>query len=392
MLFSNSQVNAELRYSRESLRVYYYLRHSLKTLRYVAAGYFKGLLSETTLCSPFPVIPGYTSLCNYTHADLGNSWYCGQPRKLGLTCADWNILKDMEFIDPFPINKAEMHVADVLGRPPKSRLIPSRILIKVEGGAQQTPAWPCPVRNMADTWRLGRPRGYFLHQKWFRTDCKQTHNTPDRSRQCFRNTTLVLAGDSNLMKMFEVLASRMQCTVLMEPGTEWHRPRSCVREDIQFHMSWLLHGFPNHPGSDHWAKRSQFQEVSDQIRAVPDKGKYIVLVHLFIHYSIHHYSVLYDRLLAVRKATELLLRRNPDVKVVIRGPHVAQNGWPPILGGDMAGPLMRELHVKAFQGLHERVAYIDFWDMTIAGENPDFHPVPMVNNAMVDVFMDHVCS
>ncbi|XP_012945471.1 NXPE family member 3-like [Aplysia californica] len=386
-------MNAEVTYPRETLRAYFYLRHVSKCLRYVAAGFFKGHVSEATLCSPFPLIPGYKNLCNFSDVTYGNSWYCGRPRKLGLTCADWHSVRDMEFTRPFALSDVDMSLTEQLRKPPLLRLIPSTVILHVDKGTPIRPEKACPGKHFQDTWQLDRPRGYFLHKQWVRSDCRRQWPDPPTDAACLTNTTIVFTGDSNFLSWFVILKSRLGCELVIEQGTTtWHRPRSCVRADVNFHMSWRLHGFPNHPVSDHWAPRSDFLEVTDQLDSVPDRGRYVVAIHLFLHYSIHHYSVLYSRLLAVRKAAESLLDRNPDALVMVRGPHTAYSGWPPVLGGDMAGPLMRELTVRAFRGVHERVLYLDFWDMSTASENSEFHPELYINEAMVQVFLDHVCS
>ncbi|GFN77551.1 nxpe family member 3 [Plakobranchus ocellatus] len=99
------QIQAELTFSREALRAHDYLRHVTKVMRYIAGGFSKGPLSEATLCSPFPEIPGYPDLCNYSHPVYGLSWFCGKPRKPELQCEDWVSIRDMEFFAPLPLTQ-----------------------------------------------------------------------------------------------------------------------------------------------------------------------------------------------------------------------------------------------------------------------------------------------
>ena len=390
---SDIQVKVELKYSREALRIYYFLRNVAKCLRYVAAGFLKGHLGESTPCSPFPAIPGYRDLCNFTDlTPFGSPWYCGKPRKLGLTCTDWQMIRDMEFIEPLPLSSAETRLVAQLGQPPQIRAIPSLIGVKALRGTPKLPTRPCARQNFSSTWKLDKPRGYFLHRKWFRTDCRQSTHTPLTDMACLTNTTIIFAGDSNIMNWFHLLETRLHCRLILDHGHTWHKRRSCVKEDINFHMTWTLHGFPNHPVSDHWAPRSDFKDVTEQINGVPSNGRTVVVVHLFVHYSIHHYSVLHRKMEGIRRATIALLERNPEAVVVIKGPHTAvAKQWSAIHLSDMAGQLMREIIHRVFKDLHSRVLYLDYWDMTIAAENPTVHPQDFVNMAMLDVFLDHIC-
>ena len=395
IFFFSKQVKVELTYPREALYLYYYLRHVTKCIRYISAGFFKNDVSETTICSPFPMIPGYDTLCNYTDTSYINKWYCGKPRKSELSCADWKTIRDLGFFGPFPLRTDEMLLVDTIVNKPKFRLIPNVLSIDVNNGVPAIAEEPCPTRFFSETWDLFAHRGYFLDKKWHRTDCRAQPHTLERIEACLTNTTLQLVGDSNLVSHFYTILERLRYEA--KKASHWHKPRSSYHPDIDFRLSWHLHGRPNHDEADHWSRRSDTKYASDVINSVPSKGRHIVVVHLYSHYSIHHYRVLYDRLQAVRSATESLLRRNPDALVVIKGPHTetVDVGHPvlkPIHLGDMMAQLVREMMFKAFRGLHDRVVYLDLWDMSLASENKDIHPADYVKNAMVDVLMDHVCA
>ena len=97
--------------------------------------------------------------------------------------------------------------------------------------------------------------------------------------------------------------------------------------------------------------------------SVPSTGRYVVVIHLYLHYSMHHYSVVRSRLRAVRAATDRLLARNPDAMVVLRGPHTAQKlkdltEWQsPLLASDVAAPLLRSVEF-----LFPSTSYVNrFW-------------------------------
>ena len=229
-------------------------------------------------------------------------------------------------------------------------------------------------------------------------------------RTCLSNTTVTFAGDSTLLQFFTDLIPRTGCTLVESHTHNWHRPRACVKPDTGFQMSWVLHGYPVHPVSDHWALKTDFREVTDLLDAIPADDKqagstwqtqqlqqqrthrHVVLIALYIHLSIHHVNVFGERIRAARRAVESLLERSPSTLVLIRGPHTAYYGWPPHLGGDMMGPVMREMIVEEFRPLRDKVIYLDFWDMTVAMENSNFHPDPAINTAMLNAMLHHICA
>lgn len=387
----------ELTYSKAIIRLHHYFRHVIKCTRFLAAGFVNGLTSETTLCSPFPVIPGNDVLCNFSDAKYSINWYCGKPRNPLLSCQDWVMIRDLDFSYPYPFSNAEALLSVSLRQPPTLRLIPNKIKIYVAGynrnkhDKSPSSLVECSARNFSYTWNLSQPKGYFFASKWKRTDCQDVKQTKSKLLRCLTNATLVFSGDSNLLMFFNRIRLITGCSYLESPSMHWHRARSCTRADIRFHMTWALHGLPAHTLTDHWSMRGDFQAITTTLDSIPTTGKFIVVVHLFIHASIHHLSVFVDRITAIRHATEALLDRNSEATVVIRGPHISSTGWPPVLAGDMMGELMRQQTVKAFEGLHERVVFVDLWGMSIATENPTFHPPHHINQAMLLVLFGHLC-
>ncbi|RUS91712.1 hypothetical protein EGW08_000538, partial [Elysia chlorotica] len=244
------------------------------------------------------------------------------------------------------------------------------------------------------TWQLQRPRGFMLHGHWIRTDCATGRLDAGVERACLANTTLTFAGDSTLLQLFTDLIPRTGCTLVESHALHWHRPRACVRADTGFQMSWALHGHPhqNQQQQQHQHQQPLLLQQQQQFEHLPQKQRHVVLITLFIHLSIHHMNVFRDRIRAARMAVERLLERSPSTLVVVRGPHTAYYGWSPHLGGDMMGPAMREIIVSEFRPLRDKVVYLDFWDMTVAMENSNFHPDPAINTAMLNALLHHVCA
>ncbi|GFO05928.1 neurexophilin and pc-esterase domain family, member 5 [Plakobranchus ocellatus] len=417
----------------------------MKSLRYVAAGYLGASDSEATLCLPFPRIPGYKTLCNFTARNHGQPWYCGHPRKPSLRCADWTIMRDLEFPKPLPLTAAEDVALATAVQKPVPRLVKQDLSLTVTSGQHPSPP-PCDPFNFTHTWLDPTPRGFFYHKIWVPTTCTVPPPHAELWLRCLRDTTIIFAGDSNLLMWFSRIKQRINCQrspglgvdgvgsivdsestlrsegILLsqarapslapwpDGGPEslrlpccrlesrarkdmvWHTPLTCRRPDINFNMSWKLHGYPEHPNSNHWAQLSDFTSACERIDTVPSIGKYVVIVHLYIHFTIHHYSVFLNRLKCVRRATEDLLRRNPNARVMIRAPHHAYNGWNPIYGGDLTVPIYIQLLRREFKGLYHKVIFLNLWDMTVAGENTDYHPDEWIDQQMVNFALSHACN
>ncbi|KAK3749519.1 hypothetical protein RRG08_043425 [Elysia crispata] len=385
-------IKVSVRYPRESLRALLYTRHTMKSLRYVAAGYVTNSDSESTLCLPFPRIPGYHTLCNFTARNHGQSWYCGHPRKPSLRCADWVLMRDLEFPKPLPLTAAEDVVLSTALQKPVPRLVHQNLTLLVTSGQQRIPP-PCDPFNHTHTWFDQTPRGYFFQRTWIPTACTVPPPLAELWLHCLRDTTVVMAGDSNLLMWFSRIKQRINCEITRaRQDAVWHTPLTCRRPDINFTMSWKLHGYPEHPNSNHWAELSDFTSVCERIDSVPAVGKHIVIIHMYIHFTIHHYSILLNRLKCVKRAIEELLRRNPNARVLIRAPHHAYHGWNPIYGGDMTVPIYVELLRREFRGLYNRVVFLNLWDMSVAGENTDYHPDEWIDQQMVNFALSHACN
>ncbi|GFO05926.1 nxpe family member 3 [Plakobranchus ocellatus] len=156
-------------------------------------------------------------------------------------------------------------------------------------------------------------------------------------------------------------------------------------------IRWRTHALPFHTNTDHWAPNTNQQSVGQSLDEIPATGNYIVVLHMYLHFTTHHYSVYTERIRAMREAVERLLVRNPQAKIVIRGPHAAFKGWTPMLGGDVQAMLYLSILKKEFKHLYDKILLLDFWDMTVAAESEDFHPEAKVTQQMIRILFAHVC-
>ena len=72
--------------------------------------------SQATPCLPTPPIPGYATVCNLTAQNGGSPWYCGAPRHPELTCRDWNLTGNLDFLGPLPLPEKEKQIVRRIDR------------------------------------------------------------------------------------------------------------------------------------------------------------------------------------------------------------------------------------------------------------------------------------
>ena len=60
--------------------------------------------------------------------------------------------------------------------------------------------------------------------------------------------------------------------------------------------------------------------------------------------------------------------------------------------GDIAADRFTHILKEEFQGLHDRVYFLQPWDMTVAAHNKLYHPPDFVNQALADIFINWMCS
>ncbi|XP_035829237.1 NXPE family member 3 [Aplysia californica] len=390
-------VKASLVYNRELIRAHHYARSAVKSIKNIAAGFKSFFASEATLCSPFPFLPGYSRFCNFTEENGGMPWYCGHPRNEALTCRHWWRSFDLEFVYPLPVTAAEEAWSTyVASRKPTAR-VPTEIKVKVTDSAKPSPqrhTTSPPVGKAANlqSWTSQAPRGYFLQNSWVSSSSTIPKFTKPQLLQCLKNTTVLFLGDSNARLAFKILAERVGCSLNTgEVKPSWHHPLSCEDNQNNIYMYWQIHALPFHAGKKSGCDRGDSKSAKQYIDEIPAEGKYLLMIHLNLHFPAHHYSVFTSQMHQVRASVERVLRRNPEVKVVVRGPHQALKGWVPLNGGDITAHVLTNIIKRLFEGLTDRVFFLQPWDMTVAIQNGPFHPSNLVNNAISDLFLAYAC-
>ncbi|XP_071091412.1 NXPE family member 3-like [Haliotis cracherodii] len=330
--------------------------------------------------------------CNLTADYFGVPFYCEKPKAKGIRCHDWAETS-------LPHNYMTFG-ADTrwFAERTSTEIIPDSIRINISPNRQEkrSPSIPCGRRNFRDTWLATPPVGYSYNNTWRPLSCWNSVHV-DMYNQCLANRTLILFGDSTVRQMFGELLPILNFTLIRGPpivqGTRnwftWNSAFEAYNEKYNYTVFWMPHGFPMAFSK---VNTKLSQPVFAHLDAIPPGSTDIILINLYAHFHFVPFHIYRDRVHRTRLAIENLLKRSPDVKIAIKGPHKFSVPKPITPLGGMWGPAYENILKREFVNLYDRVLYLDIWDMTVAFENEDIHPNGLLVNMMVQVFFGYICG
>ncbi|KAL8613146.1 hypothetical protein ACOMHN_042955 [Nucella lapillus] len=396
------EVKAALQRPREFNRLALSLMNIMKMINGIVASYVSGKKDEVTLCSFIPVVPGYHQVCNLTSLNGDLPWYCGRPSTPGIKCSDWAWSSYVAFPVRYPVSAAENALISTYmnGSAPCVRTVNNTLLLTAAPDPPKRPnpprKAPCRPLTPRETWEDQSPRGYWDNKQWHTLrGCPLPQLSTSYVRNCLRNTTFLAWGDSNAIQAMLAVQAYTKCPELPDPQRSYHpnmlhvpRHFRCAQDNII--LSWYPHAYPFYTGYGRWSDRKVKDSLRHILSRVPSKGKYVILMHLLVHFSQVHTYVYVQHVRDAARGVRELLHRNPEVKVIIRGPHA--------LGGS-AFCLFSDFHTERcfrvlrqeFRDLRDRVVLLNPWDMTVAVGNCDIHPSQEVLHAVRGLILQHVC-
>ena len=186
--------------------------------------------------------------------------------------------------------------------------------------------------------------------------------------------------------LFE-LQKLAQCRLIYEGSVQ--DPIHCVKKSSHTTVSNLPHGYPFYVQGRSTSRFTK-HPPSFYMDQVPRSGKYIVLIHLYAHFTTLHTHTYGLHVRQAARGVRDLLSRNPSVKVVIRGPHAFLWNMNRLhILGDYHGERSFRIFRQEFRDLVDRVIFLNVWDMTVANKNENIHPE--ANPEIVRLFLGHVC-
>ncbi|KAK6179871.1 hypothetical protein SNE40_012128 [Patella caerulea] len=376
-------------YFREERVTYLTWTRQFNALFYYKAKFRKGSEVQVTLCSSRPNLPEYDVICNMTYENGDDKWYCGAPPSRNLSCRDVISIGDYHFIDVAIANGQQY----LRRRGNTFRLFKElKVEVKGEEDTRRHLLPICKRLSRSKTWDTSLPTGYASKGKYFPMYC-QINKTDEDIKTCLINTTVIFTGDSTTRHWFIRLRKFIECkqTVGTSDFYRWTRDAECENQNINLKIQWRPHNLPI----------TSVEKLSNEIRFrvksialllddIPTEGKYIFVIHLFAHFSRHHYYVIRERLRHIAVSLRHALDRNENLFVAVKGPHMYSTDWMPAVN-DYTGPFVERVLMNELVEFRNRVAYLDFWDMSSAYGNVDIHPTEPMQWNMLRLLFGYAC-
>lgn len=355
----------------------------------VINGTFKnGDLSESALCGTEHTIYGYENVCNLTDLNDNNQWFCGKPLNSQLKCS--NIFSFNTFRQEF--NWQDKDQIRVFGYGKIYR--PVFFITQRTGSLRQY--LPCHTSPKASSWTYGVPSGFHMNKTWHMFYCK--HSVPlrvDSYRQCLRNKTVILLGDSTVRQYAEFLIKE----VLVTPGVnlkEFRDGRSSFHPQIVFKKFGITVIYKNHEmplhGKEIYAKgiTSIATEIEKLAKNNISGTNLVVFAGYGSHLQAYPPERYRERIRNLVSPIKKLHKAKPKAMVFIKGPHVyfLDKRW-----FDLRISLInKDILFQEFEELQDKVVYLDLWSLTAAMENYALHPTDDILSLQMQQFLSYICS
>ncbi|XP_046353340.2 NXPE family member 4-like [Haliotis rufescens] len=386
------EIIASIAGPRESLKILYTVFEDHQTIKHINAIFAveeEDLEVEESPCLPFPEVPGYRNVCNFTAENYGLPWYCGAPRSINITCFDWIQIVVHDNAGHLPLTKAEKVIIERNNHSQlRTRLVVTIRVDESDASSDPDNFVPCNQRPMIDTWGDVSPVGFFHKWTWVPAACKVTIDTVDHYEGCLRNRRLLIYGDSTTRQWFvhfRKLLKLKMASQMFEDGQPWHKPCLAVNTFHNYSVFWGPHELPFYGGPNRGFNRPTYVYLDE----LPNHSRDIVIIHYYLHFVSFHPSVFTRHIRRLYQSVESLVSRAPNVTVAIKGPHAMQD-LPGRLD-DYWGPVYDNIIRETFRPIMDKVLYLDYWDMTVASENESLHPNDTIVSNMVHYMLNMAC-
>ncbi|KAI8785517.1 NXPE family member 3, partial [Biomphalaria glabrata] len=348
--------------------------------------------SEATPCSALPYLLGFRNneFCNLTEIN-GFQWYCGRPVKTDvLNCSHFISVTRMDRDTIPPLTELEEWLL-VTVRSLRPFFIANNISIEVvpvptlNKTVLPLPELKCNKRKLSSTFEDTNTSGFFYKGDWRPLACQVPEVNTETVVRCLKDTQVILVGDSNSRRQYELLTSLAPCQDKIERTAKiWHAPLRCENETTNMSISYFPHSFPFLGSTGRSLNNTDLRAETTVLDSIPSHGKYIVHFHHFLHLVAYHLSYLEYRLGRLREAIERLLARNPHVVVLYQSAHSVYNRQ------SMNGVFFQQLQRRVLRGLGERVMFVYTWPMTMAADNDNVHP--QIAPKFTTYYLGHICG
>ncbi|ESO99219.1 hypothetical protein LOTGIDRAFT_173765 [Lottia gigantea] len=370
----DSIIMGALPFTREASAFNFQLGREYRSINFYVGHFKRAKLKEFTLCSMFSVIPGYKLICNLTDMNYGYGWYCGKPFNGNLTCNDFVFAKDYDYIY-IPLTTA---LYNTFERHDRKIMISSQIKLKIQPGRTSQPKpnkIDCTKLARRETWDMIHPTGYFNGTDWEHIKC---HNPVNQRNflNCFKNTTLIAFGDSTVRQYYVHIQNVFKCSQTTAEWTKrkWYGVSHCQIPRYNFSLTWAVQEFPFEEGMKTPDGKTNLKPVSVLLNEAPSSGRIVFVIHYYAHFMRIHYSFFIERIRSLKTPIRNALKRNKDIHIAIKSPHVFYLSRCSGQFSIYHGKLYMDILKRELAEFHDKIWFLNIWDMSTAFENFDIHP------------------
>ncbi|XP_060063209.1 NXPE family member 3-like [Ylistrum balloti] len=372
--------------TKEHVGIFMNIVHKYGLIMFLKAGFRKGNRTETTLCSVLPNIPHVIEYCNFTAQIYNMSFFCGKP--FTMSCEDWIVY---ERALQYPCSEKHQLLFSKY-KYFKKRV--SRVTVLSNSGARQEPMVSCSDIKSEVTWQISTPAGYFYNGKWRSLLCKTLMPWKRESyAKCLKDRPLLMTGDSTIRNWFQRIAELLKLTILVGKkevtDKAWQKFSEAGNRTESLELYWAPHGIPFF---SYEQNKKNLRSAASRIDDLPGNKSVILVLHWFSHVARTNPQNYRELLRSAKQAIIRLLKRSPNSRVLIKGPHAFTYFM--FLGPiDYLGMLYKQILYEEFKDLQRKVYYIDQWDATIGNENINNHPeYPSYNPMMINLLFSFICE
>ena len=219
--------------------------------------------------------------------------------------------------------------------------------------------------------------GFYLQDDWYSPFCK-INRFPNisRVRDCFEKKQIYILGDSTIRQLFSYYLDNLHLKRRIEGIQQnvFTGPILGENETHDLSICFAFHGMPINRNSPTYA--ADIHYIANRIDNIPNNTSPVVVISVWAHFTSASTWFYEDRVQGIVSAMERLLGRNPDARVIFKGANTRAHGGFGELSSCSdwyARDLEDRMRKIVFQ--HERIGFLDTWDMTNAQLNPDnVHP------------------
>ena len=205
----------------------------------------------------------------------------------------------------------------------------------------------------------------------------------------------MISGDSTTRQWFSFLMNYLDCKLISEQWTteKWHRKSKCFVSSLNLTIEWIPHAQPFLLGAGWDLHQYVVNCLAKDIAEIDNKQNVIFVIHIYMHFTAFHHSIFEDRMQHISNSVRNILKKNNNVTFMIKGPHTFKS--PDYRGNrlnDYFGYLYKDIMFKAFEGIHDKIVFMDQAAMSTAKGIVDNHPPEDVITQAVFQMLDYICK